>query len=262
MNKVSVIMPCYNSENYVADSIKSVLCQTYHNLELLICDDGSTDRSLEIIQDCMSKDSRIRVFSNVYAKGAPGARNTCLDNVTGDYVSFLDSDDLWMQDKLERHLNFMLSNDISFSYSHNNVINEKGDFISMIISPDEVDARKMRFANFIACSTVIYNVKVVGHIHQPNIKKRNDFALWLKILNSENVKKAICFKDVTTSYRQNSYGLSSNQIDAARYYYRCLTDYNNCSKFIAFIFLLAYIALVGLKKKFPKIYNQLVIKFF
>jgi len=262
MNKVSVIMPCYNCENYVEDSIRSVLCQTYQNLELLICDDASTDRSLEVIKDYLSKDSRIRVFSNVYSKGAPGARNTCLDHVTGDFVSFLDADDLWMEDKLERHLNFMLSNDVAFSYSHLNMMDENGDFVCMHISPDEVDAKKMCFANFIPCSTAIYNVNVVGHIHQPDIKKRNDFALWLKILNSGNVKKAMCFKEVTSNYRANSYGLSSNRIDAARYYHKCLTDYNNCSKIVALFFLFAYVPLVVLKKKFPMVYNVIVSKFF
>lgn len=262
MNKVSVIMPCYNCENYIEQSMLSVLRQTYQNLELLICDDASTDNSLEIIEDYLSKDSRIKVFSNAYLKGAPGARNTCLDHVTGDFVSFLDADDLWMEDKLERHLNFMLNNDVTFSYSHLNIMDEDGDFICMIISPDEVDARKMCFANFIPCPTVIYNVNVVGHIHQPDVKKRNDFALWLKILNGGNVNKAICFKEVTSSYRANSYGLSSSKIDAARYYHKCLTDYNNCSKIGALLFLFPYVSLVVLKKKFPKVYNAIVSTFF
>ena len=262
MNKVSVIMPCYNCEKYVEESILSVLRQTHLNLELLICDDGSTDRSLEIIENYLSKDSRIKVFSNVYSKGAPGARNTCLDHVSGDFVSFLDADDLWMEDKLERHLNFMLENDVAFSYSHLNIMNDTGEFICVIESPHEVNAKKMRFANFIPCPTAIYNVSVVGHIHQPNIKKRNDFALWLKILNGGAVDKAICFKEVTSSYRTNSYGLSSNRIDAARYYYKCLTDYNNCSKIGALFFLSVYVTLVGLKKKFPSIYNKIVVRVF
>jgi len=228
----------------------------------LICDDASTDGSLEVIKDYLSQDSRIRVFSNVYSKGAPGARNTCLDQVTGDFISFLDADDLWMEDKLERHLNFMLSNDVAFSYSHLNLMDESGEFVCTHISPDEVDAKKMCFANFIPCSTAIYNVHVVGHTHQPNIKKRNDFALWLKILNSGNVKKARCFKEVTSSYRQNSYGLSSNRVDAVRYFHKCLTDYNNCSSFVAFLYLLIYLPLIVLKKKCPTIYNAIVSKVF
>lgn len=255
-------MPCYNSEKYVADSIRSVLCQTHQNLELLICDDGSSDNSLKILNYYAARDPRLKIFTNGYSKGAPGARNTCLDHVTGDFVSFLDSDDLWMEDKLEKHLKFMLVNDVAFSYSHNNVIDENGKFICMHISPGEVDAKKMCFANFIPCSTAIYNVHMVGHIHQPNIKKRNDFALWLKILNTGNITRAECFKEVTSSYRANSYGLSSNRIDAIKYFYKCLTDYNNCSKFGAFVFLLVYIPLVLCKKKFPRIYNFLVSRLF
>lgn len=262
MNKVSVIMPCYNSEKYISQSIESVLHQTYQNLELLICDDNSTDNSLDIIKEYESQDSRVKVFINKYDNGAAGARNTCLDEVSGDFVSFLDSDDLWLQDKLESHIAFMIENDVSFSYSYNNVINEAGEFICTHISPDNVNAMKMCFANFIACSTAIYNVHEVGHIHQPNIKKRNDFALWLKILNSKNVKTATCFKKITSNYRANSYGLSSAKLDAVKYYYKCLVDYNNCSRFTAFVFLLWYIALVLVKKKRPNTYNYIIGRFY
>ncbi|MDA8545058.1 glycosyltransferase [Alphaproteobacteria bacterium] len=262
MDKVSVIMPCYNSEKYVADAIQSVLNQTHQNLELLICDDSSTDGSLQVIKKFVAKDSRVQLFGNAYLKGAPGARNTCLDAATGDFISFLDADDLWLEDKLEKHIEFMVSNDAAFSYSHVNRINEDGGFVCVHLSPDEVDAKKMCFANFIPCSTAIFNSHVVGHIHQPNIEKRNDFALWLKILNSKKVRKAYCFKEVTSSYRANTYGLSSNKVDAIRYYHKCLTDYNNCSKTVAFMYLFAYIPLILLKQKFPSYYNVMATRFF
>lgn len=255
-------MPCYNSQKYISQSIDSVLNQTHQNFELLICDDSSTDKSLDIIKDYQSKDSRVQLFLNKYDKGAPGARNTCLDEVSGDFVCFLDSDDLWLEDRLEKHIAFMIKNDVSFSYSYNNVINEAGEFICQYMSPDKVDAKKMRFANFIHCSTAIYNFHVVGHIHQPNIKKRNDFALWLKILNSKNVSTATCFKEVTSSYRANSYGLSSNRLDAAKYYYKCLVEFNNCSRLSAFIFLIWYIGLVLVKKKWPHAYNYIICRLY
>ena len=261
MHKVSVIMPCYNSEKYIAESIESVLNQTHQRLELLICDDGSSDRSVEIIKEFKSKDSRIKFFVNSYSKGAPGARNTCMDHAVGDFVSFLDSDDLWMKDKLEKQLKFMLLEGIDFSYSYNNVIDETGKYICMHKSPNEVDSNKLCFANFIPCSTVIYNANRLGYIYQPYIKKRNDFALWLKILNINSIS-AKCYREVTSSYRSNSYGLSSNRIDAIKYFYKCLIDFNNCTKSSALFYTCNYLYLILIKKRFPNLYNWLVLKFF
>ena len=257
-NLVSVIMPCFNSENYIEQSIKSVLNQTHTNFELLICDDSSCDKSYEIIQKYSEQDNRIKLLENNYSKGAPGARNTCLDNVSGDYVSFLDSDDIWKKNKLEKHLTFMNKNKIFFSYSYNDVIDEDGKYITTYKAPKKVNSFKMCFSNFISCSTVIYDRKAVGHIHQPNILKRNDYALWLNILNLEDINHGVCFDEVTSSYRSNTYGLSSNKFDTIKYYYECLIEYNNCSRFLSCLYIMVYITLAFMKKKFTYFYNLIV----
>lgn len=262
LSKVSVIMPCYNSAEYIAESIMSVLSQTYENFELLICDDNSLDDSYAIILGFAAQDSRIKALQNSHSKGAPGARNTCIDHASGDFFAFLDSDDLWIKTKLEKHLNFMLANNVSFSYSYNNVINEDGDFLCFHKAPHIVDSKKMCFANFIACSTAIYDARVVGPIYQPTIKKRNDFALWLSILNGGVISDARCFPEVTSCYRANSYGLSSSRLDAARYFCRCLIEFNGSSRIQALLFLAIYLPLIVLKKKWPVFYNWLVVRIF
>ncbi len=175
--QASIIMPCFNSEKYVEEAISSVLNQTFDEFELLICDDGSSDKSYEIIKRFAQEDNRIKYFKNSKSEGAPASRNKCLENAIGRYICFLDSDDVWHLNRLENHLNFMKKNNVFFSYSYNNLIDEYGLFKYKYLAPDKVDSKKMRYANFLSCSTAIYDSHELGKIYQPNIKKRNDFAL-------------------------------------------------------------------------------------
>ena len=106
-NLVSIIMPCFNSEIFLREAIDSVLNQTFSNWELIICDDGSEDKSVLVASQCVALDSRIRLIDNIYSKGAPGARNSSLAVASGRYIAFLDSDDVWYIDKLEQQIGFM-----------------------------------------------------------------------------------------------------------------------------------------------------------
>lgn len=98
---VSILMPCFNSENYISEAIESVVGQTFESWELLICDDGSVDKAVSLIKHWCRLDSRIKFIANEFCKGAPGARNSCLSQAQGRYIAFLDSDDRWMPTKLE-----------------------------------------------------------------------------------------------------------------------------------------------------------------
>ena len=231
MSLVSIIMPCYNSESFIGNAINSVLEQSYSDWELIVCDDGSTDSSVTIAREYESSDSRISVITNKYEKGAPGARNTCLDVAEGRYIAFLDADDLWLPSKLSLQIDFMLRNGYSFIYSYHEVMSEDGSFVSECMAPGSVDSRLMKVSNFIPCLTAVYDSYVAGKVYQPIISKRNDFALWLKILNSGKVDRAYCLPLTTARYRANSYGLSSNKREALKYFSRCLADYGNCNLF-------------------------------
>jgi glycosyltransferase involved in cell wall biosynthesis len=253
-------MPAFNSSKFLGLAIESVLNQTYQNWELIICDDGSTDSTISIARKYEFRDSRISLIKNKYEKGAPGARNTCLDLARGRYIAFLDSDDLWLKDKLKLQVSFMEANNHIFVYSYHQVIDEEDNFIYDCMAPASVNAKMMRASNFIPCLTAIYDSRLIGKVYQPNIVKRNDFALWLKILNLREVDRAYCLPIVTARYRANVYGLSSNKRDALKYFYICLKNFGNCNLIQAYIFTTCYLFIVLLKKKFNFAYNFFVVK--
>ena len=254
-------MPAFNSERFISLAIKSVIEQTYKNWELIICDDGSSDRTYEIASKYAQKNKRIYLIENKYNKGASGARNSCLDLVKGDYVAFLDSDDLWLPQKLNDQIKFMQSKKILFSYSYQQVIDEKGEYLKTLHCPSKVSMFKMLFSNFIPCVTAMYDSRALGIIKQPDIQKRNDYALWLTILKTKKIRYAHCLKKVTAKYRENAYGLASgNKIELIKYYKRCLHEYAGCSKISTYFYLLMYLLIMIIKKKNNSLYNWLVTK--
>jgi glycosyltransferase involved in cell wall biosynthesis len=257
---VSIIMPAFNSEKFIDESIKSVVDQTYESWELIICSDNSNDNTDSLVKNWCAIDSRIKLVKNTHNKGAPGARNSCLDNAKGRFIAFLDSDDIWLPNKLHLQVNFMLLNKYEFTYSYHEVMNENGKIISRCMAPKLVNIKSMKFSNFIPCLTVIYDASVIGRVYQPDIRKRNDYALWLKILNKKKSLNAFCFKQYTARYRANSYGLSSNKLTNFKYFYKCLIRYGDCNYFNAFLYSCAYLAIMVFKKKFSSLYNLLVIK--
>ena len=260
MDLVSIIMPCFNSEKFIEKSIQSVIEQTYVEWELLICDDGSEDNSPEIIKSYQKIDSRIKLIPNLHPKGAPGARNSCLGVSKGRFIAFLDSDDLWLPDKLTLQLDFMRHKNVAFSFSYHCVIDERGEHIASFNAPNRVDAFLMRYSNFIPCLTAMYDTTILGKVVQPNILKRNDFALWLKILHSGDVEYAHCLPVVTAKYRANSYGLSSKKFDTLRYYNRCLKEFGGLSQVDAALCSVIYLILGFVKAYIRFLYNHLVVR--
>jgi len=260
-NLVSIIMPCFNSEVFLREAIGSVLQQTFSNWELIICDDGSTDESVLVASEYAELDSRIRLTDNIYSKGAPGARNSSLDVASGRYIAFLDSDDVWYIDKLEQQIGFMEKFQIAFCYSYHDIMDENSSFLGSYMAPSKVNSRKMKLSNFIPCLTAVYDSKILGKVYQPEIIKRNDFALWLKILNGGVVDTAHCLPISTARYRANSYGLSSNKLDSLLFFRRCLTEYGQCSRQEAYVYSILYLVLIVVKKKFIILYNWIVVRF-
>lgn len=257
---VSIIMPCFNSETFIEESIKSVINQTYADWELLICDDDSDDNSKSIIKSYQNVDTRIRLITNHYSKGAPGARNSCLDMAKGRYIAFLDSDDIWLPEKLNKQLNFMDEKKSSFSFSYYQTMNEEGIIEGVYKSPRVVGIEKMLLSNFIGCLTAIYDSQVLGKFYQPEIKKRNDYALWLIMFRQKRGLKAHCLTEVTSKYRVNSYGLSSNKLSAFKYYRICLRKFASLGEIQINLLCGFYLMILLFKKKFPKIYNYFVSK--
>lgn len=217
--KVSIIMPTYNCGKYILESIQCVQNQTHKDWELIIVDDCSTDNTKEIVEEEQQNDERICYVLQKKNGGAAVARNTGLDHATGDYIAFLDSDDLWTEDKLEKQLDFMKKNNAVFSATGYEKMDETGDSLhEAMIPPRRTDYNKMLFlSDPIGNSTVMYDRNLLGDIRVPDIKKRNDFALWLKLLKHTDVVMGI--PDVMMRYRVRKNSISANKIALAKYHW-------------------------------------------
>ncbi len=179
---VSIITPTFNSERFIAETIFSVQAQTYQDWEMLIVDDGSTDKTLEIISSFQENDSRIKLFKNETNRGSAYSRNIALQNAKGKWIAFLDSDDIWHPEKLERQIEFMLKNNYNFSYTNYCEINEKSEETGLLITgPKVIDKNKMIAYCWPGCLTVMYDAEYVGLMQCPNIIINEEYALWIKI---------------------------------------------------------------------------------
>ena len=183
MNKVSIIMPSYNAAEFIAASIQSVIDQTYSNWELLITDDCSKDDTVKIVEQYLVKDNRIILFSTGKNSGPACARNKSLENATGKYIAFLDSDDIWVSNKLEMQINFMKEKNIAFSFSSYSIMKEDGIQTGNTINvPKVIGYHGYLFNTIIGCLTVVSNREKTGNFMMPNIRSSQDMALWLLIM--------------------------------------------------------------------------------
>ena len=185
---VSIIMPSYNTADFIKETIESVLAQTYTNWELLIVDDCSTDNTDEVVAQYLG-DVRIRYIKNEKNGGAAVSRNRALREATGRWIAFLDSDDLWNPNKLEKQIAFMKENGYAFSYTNYSEIDAAGKPNGVTVTgPKRITKRGMFNYCWPGCLTVMYDAEVVGLIQIADIKKNNDYAMWLKVC-----KKADCY---------------------------------------------------------------------
>lgn len=185
---VSIIMPSYNTGAFIKKAIQSVLNQSYKNWELIIVDDCSTDNTEEVVLPFLN-DQRIRYIKNEKNSGAAVSRNRALREAKGKWIAFLDSDDLWLPEKLEKQVLFMKKNGYYFSYTNYEEINEDGKKTGVYVSgPKKITKSGMYNYCWPGCLTVMYDAEYVGLIQIADIKKNNDYAMWLQVS-----KKANCF---------------------------------------------------------------------
>lgn len=181
-------MPSYNTAKYISESIGSVQAQTYRNWELLIVDDCSTDDTDDIVKPFLT-DERIKYFKNEKNSGAAISRNKALREAKGKWIAFLDSDDLWLSEKLEKQIAFMQENDYKFSYTGYEKIDEESKSLNMFVGgPKNVTRKKMYRYCYVGCLTAMYDAEFMGIVQIKDIKKNNDYAMWLQLC-----KKANCY---------------------------------------------------------------------
>lgn len=211
--KVSIITATYNSARYISDTYESIVNQTHDNWEWIITDDCSDDDTYNKIVHLSSLDNRVKIFRNDINKGAAESRNRCIINAEGDYLAFLDSDDLWYSDKILKQLQFMRTNDVDFSYTSYCLIDEKGSELDKYIdttTPLSVSYNDMlKKRATLGCSTVMLRKIEHEKIEMPNLRTGQDYATWLKILKSG--KRAYRVPECLAKYRIVSNSISRNK---------------------------------------------------
>lgn len=221
-NLVSIVMPSYNCGRFVRDTIESVFAQTYTNWELLFVDDCSTDDTESIVKTFI--DPRIRFFKNEKNSGAAVSRNWALREAKGQWIAFLDSDDLWEPTKLERQVRFMEENGYKFSYTYYEEMDADGNDTDVVVyGPKKITKTGMFAFCWPGCLTVMYDASAVGLIQIEDIKKNNDYAMWLKVC-----QKADCYllPEVLAKYRRGRSGsVSSHSISTMiKWHYKLFRD--------------------------------------
>lgn len=214
---ISIIMPAYNCEKYISETIKSVINQTYERWELIVIDDCSTDRTCEIIQRI--NDKRIRFYKNNSNSGVSYTRNKAISLAKGNLIAFLDSDDLWLSDKLEKQLGLMKYKKCDFSFTGASYINENGKFYNGIFRvPSKVDYKKLRMHNVISCSSVIIKKEFLQKVKMQRDDIHEDYATWLKILREGNL--AYGLNEPLLIYRISRNSRSGNKLKTIKKTYK------------------------------------------
>ena len=261
-NLVSIITPNYNCARFISQTIESVLAQTYSDWEMLIVDDCSTDGSYEIALEYAAKDSRIKVIRNEKNSGAAVSRNKAIEVAQGEFVAFLDSDDLWIPEKLEKQIAFMRENACDFSFCEYEHIDEENKSLLKVAKViKKLTYTKMMFHCFPGCLTVMYNQNVVGKIYAKDIKKNNDNALFYPVL--KKCKNAMGLNECLGLYRIRTGSISRNKLKMIKPYITVLHDFERHNILISYFCVLTHFIIkilfkyksIKISDSFCKIYN-------
>ncbi len=244
-NTVSVITPAYNVSRFVSKTIKSVLNQTYQNWEMIIIDDVSTDNSVNIVEKYVKRDNRFRLIKLEKNSGPAIARNIGIKEAKGRYIAFLDADDLWLPEKLEKQLKFMNEYDLAFTYLSYKLIDEEGNDLGEFITKEKITYKSMLKTCSVGCLTAIYDTQKLGKVYMPNILKRQDYGLWLKILKQIGSTRGILEPLAIYRIRKNS--ISSNKLIAAKYQWKIYREVEKLP-FLKSTYYFMWYAYYGFKK--------------
>lgn len=212
---VSIITPLYNSEKYIRDTIDSVLNQTYDNWEMIIVDDCSNDSSGDIVKNYVERDKRIKYIKLEKNMGVSNARNMAIRRSKGKFIAFLDSDDIWKFNKLEKQINFMMKNNLSITFTGYKMIDDNNNDLNKTIKvPKEIDYKELLKGNTIGCFTVVIDKEKLGIIEMTEIK-HEDYVTWLSIL--KRGYKAYGLNEVLGFYRKSNNSITTNKFNSAKW---------------------------------------------
>ena len=243
---VSIIMPSYNTGRFIKETIESVLAQSYPVWELIIVDDCSTDNTDDVVNQYLA-DKRIHYIKNDTNSGAAVSRNRALRGAKGKWIAFLDSDDLWEPDKLQKQISFMRDNGYHFSYTNYIEIDEESKANGKSVTgPKRISKHGMYNYCWMGCLTVMYDADTVGLIQIADIKKNNDYAMWLKVC-----KKANCYllNETLARYRKRSGSISNHgYMKLIKWHYKLYREAENKNPISSFVLTVRNLFFGVLKK--------------
>ena len=211
-------MPAYNCEDFIGITLDSVINQTYQNWEVIVVDDCSTDNTAKLVQEYVKKDNRIKYHKLDKNSGAAVARNKAVDLANGKYMAFLDSDDVWFPEKLTKQIGYMEENAYTFTCTSYTKIDEEGEYLGRTIGvrkqSDYNDILKKNPGN----STVVYNSEEIGKVKIPNIRKRNDYVMWLSVV--KRAGKLYGMEEPLASHRVRKGSLSKKKANLVGYHWK------------------------------------------
>lgn len=227
---VSVITPTYNCAQFIAETIESVWAQTYQNWEMIIVDDCSTDHTRKIVEGYSAKDKRIRYYCLDSNSGAAVARTKAMQLANGEYMAFLDADDCWTEDKLKKQLAFMKKKNVAFTCTAYEQVDEEGRALGRVIKTiPKTSYNRLLLDCPVGNSTVMYHVKKMGKFEVPDIRKRNDDALWLQMLKKETYIYGM--NCVLMRYRIRKNSISRNKLKLIKYHWILYRNIEHLSVF-------------------------------
>ncbi|ARO97216.1 Putative teichuronic acid biosynthesis glycosyltransferase TuaG [Vibrio alginolyticus] len=215
---ISIITASYNCEGFIKKTYDSIASQTYKHWEWIVTDDCSSDSTLECLREISLNDSRVKVFLNDVNSGAAVSRNNSISKSQGDYLAFIDSDDVWYTEKLEQQLSIMDSNDLEFSFTAYELIDESGKSLNKRIDFEQCEAigykDMLKKKATVGCSTVMLRKNAFNDLSMPLIRTGQDYALWLKLLKLG--AKAYPINKVLMQYRIVPGSISRNKFKKAK----------------------------------------------
>jgi glycosyltransferase involved in cell wall biosynthesis len=243
---VSIIIPCYNSTEYITQTIESILVQTYQNWEMIIVDDCSVDDSVKIILTYQKKDERINLYQTKVCSGSPiEPRNMGIEKASGQYIAFLDSDDVWLSNKLENQIKLFNEKNIGLVYSNYEKISEAGIRSNRIIrAPSAVTYKELLKSNCIGCLTAIYDISKIGKVYFEKFH-HEDYVLWLTILRTGYIAKNT--NTIEALYRVKKESISANKFVVLGWQWTIYRNFLKLSLFQSFFYFCLYVIKAFLK---------------
>lgn len=239
---VSIITPTYNSEKYIAQTILSVQAQSCTNWEMIIVDDCSSDKTAAIILEFAASDHRIKFYKLQKNAGAGVARNQAITMASGRYIAFLDSDDLWKPEKLQRQIDFLNTNNLPFTFSFYECIDEAGNPLDKRIeAPRRLKYWQLFFCNFVGNLTGIYDTQFFGKIPISSLRKRQDWMVWLTIL--KKIKIAQPIPESLAFYRIRQDSISSSKVTLLQHNYNVYHLFYGCNTFVSLCCMIGFLGM-------------------